>query len=156
MDFDVINAVAQVIAALGMIVTLGYLAVQVRQNTRALRRSAYQEMLNHITSANLMLTADRGLCELSIRVRGGLDSLDEPDRIRVLAWFGTVFRHYQNAFSLYHEGVITARQWQSMVAPLDRHVATPGGRDMWREIGPQLLPEFRSFVEARIARLPAP
>ncbi|MEQ8661287.1 MAG: hypothetical protein RLW62_10750 [Gammaproteobacteria bacterium] len=155
MDFDVINATAQVVAAAGVILTLYYLAAQIRQNTRALRRSAYQELLNYITNVNLMLTADRGLCELSIRARGGLGALDEADQMRMLAWYGTVFRHYQNAFTLHHEGVITTRQWESMSAPLDRHVTTAGGRDMWHIISQQLLPDFRAFVEARIARLPA-
>ncbi|MEQ8233524.1 MAG: hypothetical protein RLW61_23075 [Gammaproteobacteria bacterium] len=156
MDFEVINATAQVIAAVGVILTLYYLAVQIRQNTRALRRSAYQELLNYITNVNLMLTADRGLCELSIRARGGLGALDEADQMRMLAWYGTVFRHYQNAFTLHREGVITTRQWESMSAPLDRHVTTVGGRDMWHVISQQLQPEFRAFVDARIARLPAP
>ena len=104
MNFELVNAVAQIVAASGVIFTLGYLAVEIRQNTRALRRSAYQELLNYVTNANLMLSADRGLCELSIRARSGLDALDEPDQMRVLAWYGTVFRHYQNAFGLYHEG----------------------------------------------------
>jgi hypothetical protein len=150
MDFNLINAIAQIVAAGGVIVTLVYLAVQIRQNTRAIRRSAYQELLNYITNANLMLTADRSLCELSIRVRDGLETLEEPDQMRMLAWFGTVFRHYQNAFRLYHDGLITVRQWESMSLPLARHLATRGGRDMWQVIKSSLLPEFRAFVEARL------
>ncbi|MEX2479548.1 MAG: hypothetical protein WD928_01680 [Gammaproteobacteria bacterium] len=148
MDFDAVNAIAQIVAAVGVVATLGYLAVQVRQNTRAIRRSAYQELLNYITNANLMLTADRSLCELAIRARDGLDRLEEPDQMRMLAWYNTVFRHYQNAYKLFHDGVITAEQWDSMSAPLVRHLASPGGRDMWREIRESLMPEFRAFVEA--------
>lgn len=156
MNFELVNAVAQIVAASGVIFTLGYLAVEIRQNTRALRRSAYQELLNYVTNANLMLSADRSLCELSIRARSGLAGLDEPDQMRVLAWYGTVFRHYQNAFGLFHEGVITARQWQSMSAPMDRHLQSVGGREIWQRVSQQLLPDFRAFVETRIAQQPSP
>lgn len=148
-DWSAVNAVAQVVAASGVILTLVYLAAQIRQNTRAIRRAAYQELLNYVTNVNLMLTADRALCELSIRARGGLDALDEADQMRLLVWFGTVFRHYQNAHNLYREGVITEGQWQSLSKPLGRHLATRGGRDMWAVVEGSFLPEFRALVEAR-------
>ena len=39
MDFKAIGAVAEVVSAIGVIASLVYLAIQVRQNTRAVRNS---------------------------------------------------------------------------------------------------------------------
>lgn len=150
MNWSAVNALAQVVAAVGVILTLVYLAMQIRQNTRAIRRSAYQELLNYITNVNLMLTGDRELCVLSIKARAGLGELDEADQMRLLVWFGTVFRHYQNAFNLYREGVITFEQWESMSTPLTRHLQTQGGRDMWDVVRSGFLPAFQDMVDGRL------
>lgn len=155
MNWNALNAVAQVLAACGVIVTLFYLAAPIRQNTRAVRRSAYQELLNYIANVNLTLTSDRELCSISIKSRAGLDALDEVEQMRLLAWFGTVFRHYQNAYNLYADGVIDAEQWDSKSRPISRHLATSGGRDMWATIGPSFLPAFRSLVDAHLEKLTA-
>ena len=42
MNWEAIGAVGEVLGAVGVIATLGYLAVQIRQNTRTVKSSAYQ------------------------------------------------------------------------------------------------------------------
>ena len=150
--WSAVNAVAQVIAACGVILTLFYFAAQIRQNTRAIRRSAYQELRNYIANVNLKLMEDRAMCEISIKVRGGLDQVDEADQMRILVWFGTVFRHYQNAFNLYREGVISREQWESMSNPIDRNLSTAGGRDMWRMVRTSFTPAFQTLIDAKLER----
>ncbi len=41
-----IGAIGEILGAAGVIVTLGYLAAQIRSNTRATRRAAMQELLD--------------------------------------------------------------------------------------------------------------
>ncbi len=156
MDWQAVNAISQVIAAVGVILTLVYLGAQIRQNTRAIRRSAYQELLNHIAQVNVKLIEDRSLCELSIKLRSGLDKLEEPDRMRVLAWFGTVFRHYQNAYNLLREGVITQEHWNLLSATIERNLASTGAREMWDVVRSTFTPEFQAMIDARIRAMVAP
>lgn len=154
MDWVVINALAQVVAAVGVIVTLIYVAIQIRQNTRAIRRSAFQDLLNYITNVNLLLTSDRSLCELSIRARSGFATLDEADQIRLLVWFGTVFRHYQNAHALYRDGLISPLQWEDMLRPIERHFRYRSGHDMWAIVRESFAADFRALVDARAVASP--
>jgi hypothetical protein len=42
MNWDAIGAVAELLGAAGVIVSLGYLAIQIRQNTAALRGNAHE------------------------------------------------------------------------------------------------------------------
>ena len=46
MNWEAIGAVGEVFGALGVIATLGYLAVQIRQNTKTVRTSTYQAVLD--------------------------------------------------------------------------------------------------------------
>ena len=146
-----VGAAAESVGALGVIGSLFYLATQIGQNTRSVRRAAYQELLNHIAQLNTLLVTDRELAELFVRARQGLDGFDEADRIRVLAWFGTVFRHYQNAFLQHEEGILSDVQWQGLSAPIPRLLSDAGGRAMWGTVASSYRPEFRDFVEARVA-----
>jgi hypothetical protein len=41
MNWDAVGAIGEVLGAIGVIVTLGYLAVQTRQNTRAINASTF-------------------------------------------------------------------------------------------------------------------
>jgi hypothetical protein len=43
-DWEAIGALGEVLGATGVIVTLGYLAVQIRHNTRALRAASIDSM----------------------------------------------------------------------------------------------------------------
>jgi len=45
-NWDAIGAIGEIVGALGVIVTVGYLAIQVRQNTFASRAQTYQERTN--------------------------------------------------------------------------------------------------------------
>ena len=51
MTIQDLGAIGELIASVGVVVSLIYLAVQVRQNTRGIRTSAHQ----HIISANCPL-----------------------------------------------------------------------------------------------------
>ena len=43
MNWDAIGAIGEVVGALAVFITLGYLAVQIRQNTKAVRATALEQ-----------------------------------------------------------------------------------------------------------------
>lgn len=148
MNWTAVNAVAQIIAATGVIGTLVYLAVQIRQNTRSIRRAAFQELLNHIAQINLLLM-DRDAAEMVVRARGGLGAIDDVDKMRWVTWFVSVFRHYQNAHAQYCAGVLTTQQWDSLAQPIARLLSDRGGQEAWAVVSSSFSPQFRALVDSR-------
>jgi hypothetical protein len=65
MGWDAIGAIGEFVGGLGVIVTLGYLAVQIRSNTKALRGQAQREMSSNITA---QFFASRDVLEAAIKV----------------------------------------------------------------------------------------
>ena len=45
MNWEALGAIGEIVAAVAVVVTIGYLAVQIRQNTRSVRDSAFQEVI---------------------------------------------------------------------------------------------------------------
>lgn len=76
---------APIVAVGAVIGTLIYLAVQSRQNTRSIRRAAFQALINHIAGINLLAT-QREIAEIMIGAPGGLEGLDHADPLRLLTW----------------------------------------------------------------------
>jgi hypothetical protein len=149
------------VGGLAVIVTLAYLAVQVRQNTRQLERTAaiskaaaYQNLTTLIVEGNARISTNREFAELRMRGRQALSNLDEVDQNRFLVSMSSVFRimenlHQQNAASLLSDDEYSS--WQHM---LRMHLSYPGAREAWRQIAPAFSPGFRDVVEG-ILREPA-
>lgn len=63
MNWEALGAVAEPIGALGVIATLAYLAVQIRQNTRAVRAQTYDSFVSQFRSWNEPMRADERMAE---------------------------------------------------------------------------------------------
>ena len=48
MNWDAIGAVGEIVGAIAVVVTLAYLAIQIQQNTRMMRREAHLDRVRHI------------------------------------------------------------------------------------------------------------
>jgi hypothetical protein len=66
---EIINALAQLIAAVGVIVSLFYLAVQIRQNTRSMRAMVVNSLAQSIADVIRPMAEDRELMRVPCRRR---------------------------------------------------------------------------------------
>jgi hypothetical protein len=89
MDWGAISAVAEILAAVGVIVSLLYLAAQIRQNTRQLdevgrsqRLESLNEVANRFTHWRELITANGDVASIWRRGQADFRSLDEDERVR--------------------------------------------------------------------------
>jgi len=61
MNWDAIGAIAEVIGALAVLITLAYLAVQVRQNSTQLREAARLAKIASLDNTVVMFSRFRGM-----------------------------------------------------------------------------------------------
>ena len=66
MNLAAINALAQLIAAIGVIVSLFYLAAQIRQNTRSMRAMVVDSLAQSIADLIRPMAQDREVMRASI------------------------------------------------------------------------------------------
>ena len=147
MDLVVISTLAQVLSAIGVIVSLGYLAVQVRQNTRAVRNSTYHALtamrLDYIT-----LIAQSS--ELSRILRIGSQDLsrlneDEQHRFSLIMYY--LFSAGENFYYQHRQGALDAEQWERWCGTLRYYFTQPGIR-AWFAIRPtRFAANFDKFLE---------
>jgi hypothetical protein len=156
MNWEALGAVGELIGAAGVILTLVYLAHQIRQNTRAIRAQTHQA----ITSANLgmamSMAESEGLAEVLVRGLADFDSLDPPDRLRTVGWFNSFLKFGENTHYQFLQGGLEKAVWEGWMVILENWVTQPGPREYWKERRSAFQPAFRGLVDGMLSEQPTP
>jgi hypothetical protein len=82
MNWEALGAIAQLIAAIGVLASLVYLAVQIKQNTGWLRRQAFQLGTNEVRRWASHFAESAEVSELFVRGQRDFSSLTPPEKLR--------------------------------------------------------------------------
>lgn len=153
------------LGGIGVVVTLIYLAFQVRQNsallaqnTSAVQSSAYQAVTNNLNAYNEWFVTNRDLAELLVKATHDLDSLEAADRMTLQGMSSAAFRNYENLHGQYQSGLISEEQWVGWKLLLRGMLPiNPALRSFWLEAGHLLYtPAFQALVGELLASLDEP
>jgi hypothetical protein len=86
MNWEAVGAIANVLAAVGVIATLIYLSIQIRQNNNQLRGAATIAVYDSQRGLTDTLTEDEELYKIALRGNEDLDSLDPWEKQRFTIW----------------------------------------------------------------------
>lgn len=147
MTLETINSVAQIVAAVGVIASLFYLAVQIRQNTKS-QRSVVVDSLTNSLIVLLGPQADPTVMRGFAAAVEDWHGAREEDRMRAIAMLFTTFKLFENAWFQQQQGTLEREQWEGW----DRHIRVyyhrPGVQTWWADRRVMFAPGFRNYVEA--------
>jgi hypothetical protein len=137
----------EAIGGVAVVITLAYLAHQIRQNSRMVRAATYQQVADSLAEFSAMLMQSPDLADLYARgSRQGLASLGEIERERCRNAFMTFFRRAENIFYQQTQGTLEPPAWAGIRASLRDVFTRPGVREWWSETNHRFNPEFVAFV----------
>ena len=146
MNWEAIGAVGEVLGALGVIATLGYLAAQIRQNTRALHSSSYAQSAEQLWLVNLAIAQDRDLARMMVEI-GTEKPLSLEDTIRLNGALNLLFFGCENLFRQYERGLLDSDTWDNVVLNMPR--LSPDFVDRMRAREGPLAKRLRAHLESR-------
>jgi hypothetical protein len=151
MTLEDLGNLGEVVGALGVLASLAYLGIQIRQNTQALRTSTYQQLLDHIASINLAVVnaGDAGEIYATAARNGFVPGSTEHIRWRVFVL--SSLRHWAHAHMQHEAGTLTDEQWKMLTHGLERVVGLPGFLPEWQALAAAYPSAFRAFIEERLA-----
>jgi hypothetical protein len=159
MNWDAVGAIAELVGALGVVVSLAYLAVQIRQstaqsklNTTAIQASSFQQLLDHHSFFNLRLVDDPGLLEAFMS--SDAPNLDPLQRRRLKILMSTMFRSQYNAYSLFESGLISEEQWQLVKAGMSRMRGRSICQEAWSERRQEYPQAFQRAIDEFLGSSP--
>src|SRR3984893_19196883 len=98
MNLNDLANIGQVIGAIAVVVSLFYVALQIRQTTNAVRSAAAQVVHEHFACWYHLLANDESLSQVVIDGLKDYGSLSEKDKARFVATFMAYLSPSQNAF----------------------------------------------------------
>lgn len=140
--------VATNIAVLAGIVIL---AIEIRQNSAALRTNVLQAVASESSPLNLALATDATMRETWIQGLSAPESLTESQKLQFNVTLHVWFSNAQNWYYQMQNGVLDEEvadgQWTTMAT---MHHLFAGFRHYWESRGYSYTPAFRSFVETEV------
>src|SRR5947209_2607011 len=150
MSFEKISYLTQIIASLGVIASLIFVALQIKQNTSALQRSEHNNTMTQWTVVRMAIAKHRDIAELMTAGLHGERALDAADQLRLEQML------QENAWASFHiwertqRGIFPKGTFEATAgALLSSLLKTSGGAAWWRDnkaIG--FPPGFISDVDA--------
>lgn len=98
---------AEAIGVLGVIGSLIFVALEIRQNTNAVRSATIQAISQQSYDANYRLAENSELVEIISKADNG-EALTDSERRRLFAWWTAILRLNENRLQQYRLGVLDA------------------------------------------------
>ncbi len=135
MNLDSAAAIGEIISAVAVVISVVYLAIQVRGNTRATQAASVQNMLDGARDRIVNPTITNS--EVADVHARGLSSFDELDRIEKTRFTFLLIEHVvqlQNVLSLHKQGLLSEVDYTTWLAYVGAFIRTPGGRKVWPQV----------------------
>jgi hypothetical protein len=126
MNWEAIATISELIGTIAVVATLGYVAIQIRQNTQSVATSVYESAMAGYNELNRDLTTNGDLA--SIARRGGNDpsSLDIDERFRFDFSVRCYANHIYKLLRLYERGALPPHEWRNIVREAAQVFSYPG------------------------------
>ena len=154
-NWDAVGALAELVGAVGVILSLVYLARQIGQNTRSVRVASYQSWFNSYDSLSNIILASSEFDALLHRGLGDPDSLSEEDSRRVRGVLRRSFRQFENLYYQHSEAMIDPSLYEAWHRVYSHIGETPGFRFFWENEQGLFSEAFRRVIDEMLTAQPA-
>ena len=145
-NWDAVSAGSEVIGAIAVVISLVYLAVQIRQNTMAVRGSTLDAITAH------MQEELRWSSEMPVVFRKAMEdpaALTYEESWQLSEWVTAAFTARQNEYHQYRQGMLDEEVWEAIENIIRLLMGIAWIREWWQEYGrKQLAQSFVRKVES--------
>jgi len=139
------------IGGIAVVATLLYLAVQVRQNTVALRTASRQQIVAGFREYNRLLLQPGNALAYGKGMRSYPDlPFDERQAFSTMVNDHALF--FQGAFALHEAGTLEEATYIAYLEFFAASISTPGGMVWWDAVSPLYAPRMVAAVKARLVQ----
>ena len=146
MNWDAIGAIAEVLGAVAVIVTLVYFALQIRQSNRLAEAESQRELMKLDVFTPLVTDP-----VLTSEFRACLNRYEEQDSdVKTRFFFLMTAWHLQmeSVFRMNEKGLIAELSYKGYLTWYNSLLSTPGGAAFWKEVSPAHAPDLVEALEA--------
>jgi hypothetical protein len=123
MNLESVFFITQIVAAIAIVVSLFYVAYEVRHNTKALKLSTYQSVVNSSMEILHSLYGNNETATFYHRCLFNNAELNGPEKLRWHAVMITLYRHWDNLLYQNRKGLLENEMWLSYDRTMTHYLA---------------------------------
>lgn len=113
------------VGAIGVVVSLVYLARQMIQNTTSIRAASFNAMVENSIRLLEHAFRDSEFAAFLARAERSPEELTPEERVRWDSYMTAVYRHFGNLQYAHRVGTLDSQMWDAYEATLKDHLRTP-------------------------------
>lgn len=128
MNWDAIGAIGEIVGALAVVLTLAYLAIEVRRNRLMSESNAVDALSAGLNQVNISLLNNPESAALWVEGFSDPDSLDTVNWTRFYFMGQTYLNHFVTIHKHYQTGALPEPEWLAYGRGMAHVFNSPGGR----------------------------
>ena len=144
------EAIGEVVGAIAVIATPIYIALQIRQNTSALRSTATQTAHDQAASIYQILCTDADMAGIFIRGTNSPDDPSDEELAKLNAFLSVTQLYMQNWYMQTRDQLMDdtlLSSWSNIVARIS---STPGCQQFWERRSYVYSPAYKEYLEKEV------
>ena len=158
-NWEAIGALAELLAAVGVIGSLVYLGRQINANSENIMQNTKALISDRDVSSNESILAlyrpqyeNPELASLMMKGHASPDALDPTERYRYNFAVSATFESHQTFFIQHSKGVVSDELWDFYSSSMNRLCRVPGVIAWWNHNSSSFNPAFTQYIEEKIHR----
>ena len=153
MSLSDLASLGSFVSGVAVLVSLIYLALQVRQAEKN-QRAAIRQGRADRTAAIVLAAANPGLAEDLVRAIIGAPDLTQKQLFQFGRYCFAMLNNYEDNFSQNRDGLLTDSAFATVVSTMEQAFRLPSFRVQWKRLRGSFEGEFAEFLDRLIARTP--
>lgn len=153
MNWEAIGAVGELMGALGVVISLVFVGLQLRKNTQVIIDTNVESATERLITVSQLIASDADLARIYGVGLKSLDDLSFEDRVRFSSLLYSIFADCWDQHAKYQNGAIDERVWQPVRENVAMLVAQQGVRQ-WLAVQPMSFPaSFKSWIDGQVSEV---
>ena len=145
------GALGELVGGIAIIVSLVYVGIQVKQNTKVLRLNTAHNTTEDLADLYLIPAQNSEIANIFFQGIQDIDALQGVERLRFYGYLHKFIRTYENAHYQFSSGALESGSFNGITEQFIFVTSLPGGQAYWEERKSWYNENFRSFVDRKLA-----
>lgn len=146
MNWEAIRTISEVVGALAVVLSLVYVGVQIRQNTRQVRVATHDGTTRDFRQFTRQMLAS-GLTQVFSQGLEDYASLSEEQKLEFAFMMYDVFKAFENVHYHYLHGTLGEDAWGGWRRFIASYASAPGAQHYWSVRRDIFTSDFQNFIE---------
>ena len=131
MTLDQLANIGEIVGSIAVIISIIYVAIQIRTNTEAERTSTYQAVVSDFGALNNTMASTPELSHMFVEAMEDYHQLSADEKARISQLFFQCFRYFENMFYQHRKGYLDEEVWIGWKRLMLTYYSRPGFQTWW-------------------------